>query len=223
MSIEHSHSPKATCVILLHGLNRTSASLSKMQDSLETEGYTVWNQTYPSRDKPVGELAQIAIEPALDFCRSEGIKTIHFVTHSLGGILVRYYLQDHRIDNLSRIVMLSPPNKGSEIVDKLKTLKLFHFINGPAGQQLGTNENSVPNQLRPVAGEIGVIIGNASSDPWFSWLISGENDGKVSVERARLEEMADFLVVSYGHTFIMQQESVIGQVKTFLRQGKFAH
>lgn len=223
MSTENNHSAKATCVVLLHGLNRSSDSLKKMQDSLEAEGYAVWNQTYPSRDKPVAELAEIAIEPALTFCRNKGIKTIHFVTHSLGGILVRYYLQDHQIENLGRIVMLSPPNKGSEIVDRLKTLKLFQFINGPAGQQLGTDEHSVPNQLKPVSGEIGVIIGNASSDPWFSLLIPGEDDGKVSVERARLDEMTDFLVVKYGHTFIMQKEAVIKQVKTFLQQGRFEH
>lgn len=217
------NSPKDTCIILLHGLNRTSDSLKKMQAALEAEGYLVWNQTYPSRSKSVDELAQIAIEPALAFCRDKGIKTIHFVTHSLGGILVRYYLQDHRIDNLGRIVMLSPPNKGSEVVDRLKTLKLFQLINGPAGQQLGTDEHSLPRQLKPVSGEIGIIIGNASSDPWFSWLITGEDDGKVSVESARLDEMTDFLVVSYGHTFIMQKEAVIRQIKTFLQQGRFEH
>ena len=223
MAIKNNNSSKDTCIILLHGLNRSSDSLKKMQHSLEAEGYSVWNQNYPSRDKSVAELAEIAIEPALAFCRNKGIKTIHFVTHSLGGILVRYYLQDHQIDNLGRIVMLSPPNKGSEIVDHLKTLKLFQLINGPAGQQLGTDEHSLPNQLKPVSGEIGIIIGNASSDPWFSWLIPGENDGKVSVERARLDEMTDFLVIKHGHTFIMQKEAVIAQVKTFLKQGRFEH
>ena len=223
MSTTINNSPKDTCVILLHGLVRSSDSLKKIQASLEADGYTVWNRTYPSRDKPIGELSKIAIEPALAFCQSKGIKTIHFVTHSLGGILVRYYLQDHHIDNLGRIVMLSPPNKGSEIVDHLKTLKLFQFINGPAGQELGTDENSVPNQLNPVTGEIGVIMGNASSDPWFSWLIPGEDDGKVSVERSRLDEMTDFLVVKEGHTFIMQKRAVIAQIKTFLEQGRFEH
>ena len=223
MPTELSASPEDSCVILLHGLNRTSDSLKKIQTSLEDEGYVVWNQTYPSREKTVDELAEIAIRPALDFCQQKGIKTIHFVTHSLGGILVRYYLQDHPIDHLGRVVMLSPPNKGTEIVDHLKTLKLFQFINGPAGQQLGTDENSIPNRMKPVPGEIGVIIGNSSSDPWFSWLIPGEDDGKVSVERARLDEMADFLVVKHGHTFIMQKEVVIAQVKVFLQQGRFEH
>ena len=221
MSTENYTSPKDSCVVLLHGLNRTGDSLKKIAHALEAEVYLVWNPSYPSRDKPVRELAESVIEPALKFCRAQGVKKIHFVTHSLGGILVRYYLQDNQIENLGRIVMLSPPNKGTEIVDELKTFKLFQFITGPVGQQLGTDENSLPNQLKPIVGEIGVIIGNSSSDPWFSWLIHGEDDGKVSVERARLDEMADFLVVKHGHSFIMQQKSVIKQVQAFLRQGQF--
>lgn len=194
-----------------------------MARSLEATGYEIWNRSYPSRKKPIAELAQIAIEPALEFCEARGIQHIHFVTHSLGGILVRYYLQDNIIPKLGRIVMLAPPNRGSEIVDKLKTYKIYQLFNGPAGQELGTDANSVPNQLRPIAGEIGVIIGNATSDPWFSWLIPGEDDGKVSVASARLDEMTDFLVVSEGHTFIMQKDAVIAQVQTFLQQGGFSH
>ena len=218
-----SNTPTKACVILLHGLNRSSDSLAKMARSLEAQGYTVWNKSYPSRERPIAELAKISIEPALAFCEERGIEQIHFVTHSLGGILVRYYLQDNAIPKLGRIVMLAPPNRGSEIVDKLKTYKIYQLFNGPAGQQLGTDANSIPNQHQPIDGEIGVIIGNSTSDPWFSWLIPGEDDGKVSVASARLDEMTDFLVVSEGHTFIMQKDAVIAQVQTFLLQGRFDH
>ena len=214
---------QSSCVILLHGLGRTGDSMNEIAKSLKASGYQVWNETYPSRDKPVGELAIEAITPALEFCQANDIKQIHFVTHSLGGILVRYYLQDHDIDQLGRIVMLSPPNKGSEIADQLKEFKLYQFVTGPAGQQLGTDARSIPNQLEPIDGEIGVIIGNSTSDPWFSWLIPGEDDGKVSVARARLDEMKDFLVVEQGHTFIMKKPQVIEQIKYFLRQGEFDH
>ena len=215
--------PESSCVILLHGLGRTRNSMNDLAESLADSGYTVWNESYPSRDKPVGELALQAIAPALEFCQASGAGIIHFVTHSLGGILVRYYLQDHRIENLGRIVMLSPPNKGSEIVDELREFKLYQYVMGPAGQQLGTGESSIPNQLEPIDGEIGVIIGNSSSDPWFSWLIPGEDDGKVSVARARLDEMKDFLVVEQGHTFIMKKPGVIRQVEYFLTNGQFDH
>ena len=215
--------PQSACVIVLHGLGRTSDSMNKIAEALDQAGYFVWNQSYPSRDKPIGELAKAAIEPAIEFCRVNEVKQVNFVTHSLGGILVRYFLQDHHINNLGRIVMLSPPNKGSEIADQLKAFKIYQYVTGPAGQQLGTDENSVPNTLRPINGEIGVIIGNATSDPWFSWLIPGDDDGKVSVERARLDEMKDFLVVDAGHTFIMRKQGVIEQIQAFLSHGKFDH
>jgi len=214
---------QSSCVILLHGLGRSSDSMDEIAESLVESGYHVWNESYPSRDKPVSELAIEAIRPALDYCQSRDIKQIHFVSHSLGGILVRYYLQDHAIDQLGRIVMLSPPNKGSEIADKLKKFKLYQFLMGPAGTQLGTEPNSMPNQLEPIDGEIGVIIGRSTSDPWFSWLIPGEDDGKVSVARARLDEMKDFLVVEQGHTFIMKKAKVIKQIEHFLKYGEFNH
>ena len=222
-SVKQRSKTEAACVILLHGLGRTSDSMSEIANSLVASGYLVWNESYPSRDKPVGELAVDAITPALEFCQDNNIKEIHFVTHSLGGILVRYYLQDHVIEQLGRIVMLSPPNKGSEIADQLKEFKLYKFVTGPAGQQLGTDESSIPNQLKPIEGEIGVIIGNSTSDPWFSWLIPGEDDGKVSVARARLDEMKDFLVVEQGHTFIMKKKQVIQQAEYFLQHGEFDH
>lgn len=212
-----------SCVILLHGLGRTHDSMNEIAQSLVTSGYQVWNETYPSRDKPVADLAVEAIRPALDFCRKTDTDQIHFVSHSLGGILIRYYLQDHDIERLRRIVMLSPPNKGSEIADELKQFSLYQFVTGPVGQQLGTDEGSLPNRLEPIEGEIGVITGNSTSDPWFSWLIPGEDDGKVAVARARLDEMKDFLVVEHGHTFIMYEPDVITQVQHFLKHGRFDH
>ena len=212
---------QSSCVILLHGLGRSSGSMDEIAESLVASGYHVWNESYPSRDKAVGELAIEAIRPALDYCEARDINQIHFVTHSLGGIIVRYYLQDHNIDQLGRIVMLSPPNKGSEVADQLGKFKLYQMLMGPAGQQLGTGQSSLPNQLAPINGEIGIIIGRSTSDPWFSWLIPGEDDGKVSVARARLDEMKDFLVVEQGHTFIMKKSKVINQIEHFLRYGKF--
>lgn len=214
---------ESSCVILLHGLGRTRYSMKDIALSLAGSGYLVWNESYPSRDKSVDELAEQAITLGLDYCSAGNINTVHFVTHSLGGILVRYYLQNHTIDGLGRIVMLSPPNKGSEIVDELREFSLYQYVMGPAGQQLGTDESSLPNQLAPIDGEIGIIIGNSSSDPWFSWLIPGEDDGKVSVARARLDEMKDFLVVEQGHTFIMKKPQVIRQVEHFLIHGEFDH
>jgi hypothetical protein len=145
------------------------------------------------------------------------------VSHSLGGILIRQYLQNHTLPEDSRIVMLSPPNQGSELADHLRSFRLYHWITGPAGQQLGTQPDSVPRQLGPVDAPVGVITGSTSWNPFYSYLIPGPDDGKVAVEHARLQEMADFLVVPASHTFIMEDDDVIAQTIHFLQLGRFDH
>ncbi|MES9860116.1 MAG: alpha/beta fold hydrolase [Candidatus Thiodiazotropha sp. LLP2] len=209
------------CVILLHGLGRTSLSLGLIEEALEEQGYHVWNKSYPSLTQSVSEITAPAIESGLTFCNSKQSEKIHFVTHSLGGILVRYYLQDHQIAKLGRIVMLAPPNKGSEITDELKDDFLYKIFLGPSGQVLGTGDDSLPNKLKPIAGEIGIIAGEKEGSTWFLPEIPGDDDGKVAVERTKLLEMRDFLLVKAEHMFIMREDDVIRQVVFFLRTGVF--
>ena len=214
---------KNACVILLHGLGRTKHSMGKIEKRLKALGYMTVNHGYPSTEQDIEALARTYVSEAVNCCERQSAKKIHFVTHSLGGILVRQYLQENSVPEGGRVVMLSPPNKGSEIADELKDAFFYKWITGPAGQQLGTDEKSVPNRLKPIGVEVGVIAGNRSFDPWFSPSIPGDDDGKVSVDRARLEEMNDFLVVESSHAFIMQNPEVIDQIVFFLQEGKFRH
>jgi len=209
------------CVIVLHGLGRTEASMGKIEKALVNNNYLVWNEEYPSREAEIEILAANHLPPGIHQCEQWNADTIHFVTHSMGGILLRQYLQSNKIPGLGKIVMLAPPNHGSEIVDHMKEGSLFQEIMGPAGQQLSTQPSSKPNSLKPIPGIIGIIAGSVTSDPWFAWMFDGPNDGKVSVESTRLDEMADFLVVERGHTFIMKSDDVIEQVLYFLKHGKF--
>lgn len=209
------------CIILLHGLGRTKLAMHPVEKALVQEGYKVWNQSYPSTEGSIEQLANTTITKAISYCRTLGSERIHFVSHSLGGILIRYYLQNHKPSELGHIVMLSPPNHGSEIVDTLKDYKLFHYFLGPAGQQLGTDPSSMPRQLKPINAIIGIITGNSSFEPWFSSRIPGPDDGKVSTESAKLAEMRDYLVVDNGHTFIMRDAYVIEQIQHFLKHGTF--
>jgi len=211
------------CVILLHGLGRSDRSMKKMEVSLRKQEYLTWNRGYPSTEYDLKTLADMALPGAVRYCRENGALKIHFVTHSLGGILVGQYLSEHDVPDLGRIVMLAPPNRGSEVADKLKSFPPYEWFTGPAGQEIGTDPQSVPNTLPPIHAELGIIAGSSTSDPWFSPLIPGKDDGKVSVESTGLEEMTDFLVVAFGHTFIMNKPEVIRQVVFFLQNGRFDH
>lgn len=210
-------------VILLHGLCRTSRSMTKMERALAAAGYQVRNINYDSRTASVEQLADDVVGKAVDNCRRDGAKKIDFVTHSLGGILVRSYLARHSVPSLGRVVMLAPPNQGSEIVDKLGGWRLFKWINGPAGLELGTGTNSLPNKLGPADYPVGVIAGDLSINWINSFLIPGRDDGKVSIERTRLAGMSDFIVVHTAHPFIMRNNHVIRQTIQFLRTGGFDH
>jgi len=208
------------CVILLHGIGRTSRSMRPLESYLKKQGCRVINLGYPSTEYPIEELADFIGEKVEQVSGVQASR-LHFVTHSLGGILLRCYLKKNRPENLGRVVMLGPPNRGSELVDRLRKTFLFRIIYGPAGQQLGTEPTGVPSQLGPVDFELGVITGSNSLNPLFSYLIPGEDDGKVSVESAKVEGMADFLVVPRSHPFIMNSPEVAEQVVHFLRYGRF--
>lgn len=210
------------CVVLLHGLMRSSSSMQPMQRALEDEGFATANIDYPSRDYEVQELANIAVPAGLSQCRAlDDIEHIHFVTHSLGGILVRQFLESNTIPELGRVVMLGPPNQGSEAVDDLEGVPGFDWINGPAGRQLGKGEASVPLALGPATFELGVIAGNRTIDPITSAVLENPDDGRVSVVDTKLEGMDDFVVVEHSHAFMMRMQEPINLTIQFLHNGAF--
>lgn len=213
--------PTGELVVVLHGLARSADSMSRITHALEKSGYRVCNVSYPSRKHSIEVLTTDFVAPAVRACLASEHETVHFVTHSLGGIVVRQLSKSAPDLRIGRVVMLSPPNHGSEVVDKLGGLSLFELINGPAGLQLATREESVPRGLGPATFKVGIITGRRTINPILSLLIPGSDDGKVSIESAKLEGMADFCVIPASHPFIMNKKLAIEQTLAFLEKGAF--
>ena len=209
-------------VVLLHGMGRSTLSMKRIEWGLVNRGYRVVNVSYPSTRFAVEQLVEKHLLPSLREVEKSSTGRVHFVTHSLGGILLRQYLATNALTNLGRIVMLGPPNRGSEVTDTLRQWSCYRLLVGPAGQQLGTGGRGLPRALGPARFEVGVIAGDRSFNPFFSHLLPGPDDGKVSVASTRLDGMADFLVVHHSHTWLPWRKAVIQQVVVFLETGRFA-
>jgi len=209
--------PASPGVVLLHGLARTSRSLRKMERALQDAGFATLNLDYASRRRPIEALVE-DIHPAISgFAESAG--SLHFVTHSMGALLARAYLARYRPNGLRRIVMLGPPNNGSEVADVLKDMALFRAFYGPAGQQVGTRQTD----LLPDCA-VGIIAGNRTLDPIASFfIVPRPNDGRVSVASTKLEGMTDHIVLKTSHSLMLLNRGAIAQTIAFLRDGQFSH
>ncbi len=210
------------CVVLLHGLARTRGSMKGVEWALTKQGYRVVNIGYPSLRVPLERLADEHLHVALERQLPPGARRVHFVTHSFGGILLRKYLAGHRVPNLGRVVMLAPPNQGSAVVTSLRKNPLVRLFAGPNFMRLGTGPDDTPQQLAPVDFELGVIAGDRSFNPWFSALLDGPDDGKVSVASTRVEGLKDFLVVHSSHVGLKWRPETQLAIARFLEHGAFA-
>jgi hypothetical protein len=209
------------CVVLLHGLNRSWRAMRPMAESLQMAGFSTANVDYPSQSGSIEDIAPLAVGMGLDRCRESGATKIHFVTHSIGGILLRYQNEHIPIPDLGRVVMLGPPNQGSEIVDKTRDWPGFEMFSGGAGAQLGTDAESMPSILGPVDFELGVIAGTGTSNIFTSAMLPSPDDGKVSVASTKVDGMDDFLIVGNSHRYITRSDVVIRNTENFLRNGEF--
>lgn len=218
----NSDASEQKCVILLHGLARSHTCMASLEAMLKRHHYIVINKDYPSTTKSIKELANYYLPPMINECQKYNPHDINFVTHSMGGIILQEYLQNHQIAKLNRIIMLSPPNHGSRVADILHDNWLYQVITGPAGQELTTWKNSTPNKLHLTQQyKIGVIAGTYNFVPFEYYLFNEENDGAVSVSSAKTTIMQDFITLPVSHSFMMDNNLVHMQILHFLNHGQF--
>ena len=205
-------------VILLHGLGRTPLSMLAVAVAARRRGYRVVNWHYRSKSRSIAENAEAFGREVVPRVRDAA--RVHFVTHSLGGIIVRQFLATRSLPNLGRVVMFAPPNRGSEVADVLRRSRLLSKIR-PV-RELGTGADSTPLALPPARFPVGVIAGTRSHIPLFArWMNHVPNDGVVAVDRTRLAGMTDFLVLRRTHTSLPWSCDAIGHAFRFIEHGRF--
>lgn len=207
-------------VLLLHGIARTSGSLRMLERRLRAEGYAVLNLDYPARRLGLAAIA-CGLAPAVaDFGAT--VPRLHIVTHSMGGLVARVLLTRHRPDHLGRVVMLGPPNEGSEVADALHRFALYRRVFGPAGAELVTARDAACRRLfGPVDYPLGIVAGCRSLYPLASLLLPGPDDGRVTVARTRIVGMADHIVLPVAHPTMVWSRRVHDEILRFLREGRF--
>ena len=204
-------------VVLMHGLGRTRASMALLAERLARAGYDVTNVDYDSRRGTLSQHAGILAVEVSACCAAAS--RVHFVGHSLGGLVIRRYLADSPPKSLGRVVLLAPPNQGSEVADWFEELELGHLL-GPAGSALGTGATGIPASLPAPEYDVGIIAGNRSLNPIGSALIPGPDDGMVGVDNTRIEDVP-LIVVPQSHTFLMNSRFTAEAVILFLGTGAF--
>lgn len=209
-------------VVLLHGVAMPALVMRRLETALRADGYRVVNLGYPSRTMPLEQIARDYLPAQLRAHGAESAARLHFVTHSMGSLVVRLYLRDNHPANLGRVVMLGPPNHGSVAADRAAHHRMLRWITGVNLHALGTGDGGVARLIGPADFDVGIIAGTASVNPLFNRWLAGPHDGAVTVESAKLAGMRDFIVVPHSHTVMLWRAAVIAQVRAFLRDGKFA-
>jgi pimeloyl-ACP methyl ester carboxylesterase len=208
-------------VIMLHGILGHPVMMKKIEWTLERAGYTVVNINYASREKMVEEAAADLAEQVRNL---PALSKIHFVGFSLGSIVIRYYLSHTPPENAGRFVMVAPPNHGSELADTLYPYWWFRFLYGDkAITQLLASNRTFYSEVGIPSVPFGIIAGGLCNGKGLSRTLPGDDDGSVSLQSARLEGAADFLIIRGQHTGLLLEQETADQVVAFLSVGKFDH
>ncbi|MDP1677804.1 MAG: alpha/beta hydrolase [Bacteroidota bacterium] len=205
-------------VVLLHGLGRGKSIMVPLQTRLEDVGFSTVLIDYHSINRSPDQILT-EVTKQIDTIQIDSNQTIHFVGHSLGGLIIRAYLDSNTVKNLGKVILIGSPNNGTPFVDHFRDTWWLKLV-GSAAASLGTDNKSFPRTLRPPYYPVGIIAGiskTISNDDF----IPGEDDGIVPVESTKVEGMKDFILLEVSHSALPRNELVAQQVIEFLKHGKF--
>ena len=209
-------------IVLIHGIHGERSDLSLLNEKLQQKGFKTYNFHYPSTKYPIEKLSSNYLKPFLAKLNSQN-QSISFLTHSMGGILLRHYLYKNKDIDIEKIIMLAPPNKGSDLVDIFGNNFIFKKRYGPAGQQIGTDLEQNLHLSNLEEYKVGIIAGDKTDHPYFSIFIPGKDDGKVALTNTFIDSDFDFLIVPCGHETILKSKIVLRAVDNYLKKGEFSH
>ena len=215
-------SPTREAVVVLHGVGINARLTARLAKFIAAAGYEVHNLDYPSKTVPLAELGPRWLAAKLAALGLERAPRLHFVTHSMGGLIVRGYLAAHRPANLGRVVTIVPPHHGSVVSDKLRRLPIIWQIIGRNLGALGTGPDAYWRTLPQRADfELGVIAGSSALNPLGWFFLERPHDGTVAERSTRLDGMTDHILLSSNHTLILFRRRTAAQAIAFLRTGRF--
>lgn len=210
-------------VYLLHCYFCPAMVMDRIEKSCVKENFTTVNYHYKSISENLDTLGHELYREI----KNSGIDSVSFVTHSMGALVVRSMLQysqlDEKFPDIFRIVMIAPPNHGSEMADFGSTVELLPNFLGPNLELMKTDSNSYVNNLPvPYRSEVGLIIGSLGSEKQgYNPFIKGDNDGLVTPASAKMGIEKDFAVVKEFHGLLPQRKIVCKLVVEFLKTGAF--
>ena len=210
-------------VVLMHGLWNSSSRMKKFEDYFSNKGYQVLNIDYPTTETPIQSIESRYLGPIINAIPFQTGQKVHFVTHSMGGLVLRDYLRKNQLPQLGRIVMISPPNGGSEWANLLINNAFYRWAAGPAAFDLRTVDNDFLSKLGAVTYELGIIAGNKTYAESFQDVIPGPDDGMVGVESMKLPGMRDLIIIHEHHRGLTWNLEAMNQAWFFIKSGQFQH
>ena len=207
-------------VYVIHGFGGFALQMEKINQELIHEGYVTENYSYPSFTE---ELDSVGLD-LYQKVKQDNYDTVSFVTHSMGALVVRsmYQYLDSTVHFpvIFRIVMLAPPNKGTEMADMYSN-STIKFLLGPNVEHMKTDSSSYANKLPIPTCEVGIIAGVRGKKPWFNPFLKEDNDGNVSLSLTTLGNEKDRIIVNAPHGLMTQQKKVIKLIIAFMKTGAF--